>query len=104
MALRTVIIDPLVPTPYGPIATLACGTGATQGFTFTLATYAAPAKVVSVTGDADWFYSNLDGAATVTSMLRVRADQPLRLSVHTPVTIYCRSASGTVNLWVAVEM
>ncbi len=103
MALTTIIIPITAQSPQ-TIGELACGTSATQGFTFRLSDLASMAKVVNITGDADWFWSHLDAVAAVTSANRVRADQPFRVQVHTPVTIYCRTATGTSNLWVTVEV
>lgn len=103
MALTPVVI------PFGTIAPydlqyLPLGTGAAQGFTFSLAQKFTPAKVVSIVGDADWFWSRSDGGtAATTGMVKVLAYQPLRIQVADAVSIYAKTASGTSNLAVVLE-
>lgn len=105
MALTSVVLNPGTIKPKD-VAYLSVTAAANLGFAFSLsATASQSPTTVRVTGDADWFWSYQDGqTAATTSMVRVRADQIERIMfAPAGVTIYCRTAAGTSNLWVVQE-
>lgn len=109
MALTAVSInDTDAPIPYmlpfAAPASVAVTTAAAGGFTFTNTRAGQPygdqtPLWVAIKGDAAWAWCQADQAGGFPMV----ANESMKFAVGTqPVTIYCRSVTGTANLYAAV--
>jgi hypothetical protein len=81
---------------------IAIDTGDAKGAAITQSSTQAPAAILVITGDADWYWSQTDGLAT-TSMNLVRAGSPypLQCSPNLTQNIYMKT-SATANITVTM--
>ncbi len=103
MALTSVTISRSTQLP-ALVGKLAATANNALGFTFQTVDGTGPSKVVTLVGDADWFWCQADGQTADTAhMVRVRTDQPYRIQVNEqPYSIYIKTATGTSNI-VAIQ-